>query len=129
MKKLFNNLKKMSSRRERKEVEWPVVDLDEQIEKIKTIEADADPGLGKRVHYFDFRQFELRLDRDCMGLYRIIANVGNERRYSFSIRCSHKDYEILRSCFEEITEYLSGDRRMADLPNHERMKGHFFGTC
>lgn len=128
MKKIVKHLKKISSRSVRKEIEWPPVNLDEQIEKVRTIEAEGDPGLGKRIHHFDYRQFELRLDRDITGMYRVIANVGNERRYSFSIRCSYKDYEALRICFEEIMEYLGGDRRIVNLPNHERMKGHYFGS-
>ncbi len=129
MKKLFGFLrtKKKSSKSE--QIDWPVVDLDKQIEAIKLVESEGDVELGKRIHQFDFHEFELRLDRDVTGTYRICANQGAERRFSFTIKTSHRDYDGLRGALDMITEFLSGERRIAHLPNNEIVKGHFFGQC
>ena len=128
MKKPFQHFRERFSRRNKIEPDWPEVDIGTQIEAIKHAEADESIGLGRRIHSFSYHEFELRLDRDITGTYRVIANMGNERRYSFAVKCPHKDYKVLRAAFEEITEYLNSDRRIADLPDNERLKGYFFGS-
>jgi hypothetical protein len=127
MNTFLQRIRKRSRQKKRKEHEWPLVNIEAQIEAIRKIEADEDIGLGRRIHCFACREFELSLDRDIMGTYRVIAYQGKERRYSFSVTCPHKDYEALQAAFEEIVQYLSGDHRLADLPNNEGMKGHYFG--
>ncbi len=127
MNTFLQRMRKGSRQKGRKEHEWPPVDIEAQIEAIRNIESDEDIGLGRRIHCFACREYELSLDRDIMGTYRVIAYQGKERRYSFTVTCPHKDYEALRNAFEEIVRYLGGDRRLADLPRHERMKGHYFG--
>ena len=127
MKAFLQRLRKRSRHARRQKHEWPPVNIEAQIEAIQKVEADEDIGLGRRIHCFACREFELSLDRDIMGTYRVIAYQGKERRYSFTVTCPHKDYEALQAAFQEIVRYLSGDRRLADLPQHERMKGHYFG--
>ena len=127
MKKLFK-IRNRSSLSDLDKTQWPAVDIDAQIEAMRNAEADQNIDLGRRIHYFPYRQFELHLDRDITGMYRVIANVGNERRYSFSITCQYGDYEALRTAYEEIFNYLKSNRRIADLPNNERLKGHYFGS-
>ena len=62
-----------------------------------------------------------------LGLYRVTVNEGKERRYSFTVVCEPGDYDTLRSSYEEITAFLDGDRRLANLPRHDRLKGHYYG--
>ena len=127
MKKFFKKIQTSPRVKKRAGENWPPLDVEAQIAIIKSIEADQDIGLGKRIHQFSFREFELRLDRDVTGTYRLVANEGNERRYSFSIRCKKGNYQVLLTSFQEIINYLSGDRRFANLPNHEQLKGHYYG--
>ena len=104
-----------------------VFNLDAEIEAIRQIEAAGPVDRGKRIHGFIHQGLELRLDRDVLGWYRVTVNEGRERRYSFSIVCDPGDYEALRACYQEITAFLDSDRRPANLPRHERLKGHYYG--
>lgn len=124
MKKLFGFGKK--KKKESEQIDWPVVDLDAQIKTIRSVEDETEVELGKKIHQFDYHEFELRLDRDVTGTYRICANQGPERRFSFSVKTPHRDYKGLRDALELITEFLNGERRIAQLPNNDIVKGHFF---
>ena len=128
MKKFIKKIKTSPRVKKQAGENWPPLNIEAQIAIIKSIEAEQDIGLGKRIHQFSFREFELRLDRDVTGTYRLIANEGNERKYSFSIRCTRGNYQALMTSFQEIIAYLSGDRRIADLPSHELLKGHYYGS-
>ena len=119
---------RLFSSKKRIEPKWPQVDIKAQIDTVKFNESNRDIGLGRRIHYFPFREFELQLDRDITGMYRVVVTEGNNRRFSFAIKCKHGDYAKLGTCFEEILQYLSGDRRIANLPNHDLMKGHYYGN-
>ena len=124
MRKLFQKVKKQN---EKIPFDQPIVDIKAQIETIKIIEKENTIDLGKRIHQFEYLDFDLRLDRDITGMYRLVVFEGKNRRFSFSIRCKHKDYDSLRVSFEEIVRFLNGDRRIIDLPKHDRLRGHYFG--
>ena len=115
-------IKKWFGGREPEPVNWPEVDLAAQIVAIRQAEAETQPRSGQLIHAFDFHEYSLRLDRDITGTYRLVANEGRERRYSFSIRGE------LEPALQEITAFLSGPRRMADLPRSETLKGHYYGS-
>ncbi|MCK5147313.1 hypothetical protein KAR48_11190 [bacterium] len=119
--------KRLFGKAEAEPVDWPAVDLDMQIAAIKIAEAENDSGLGILIHEFEFHEYELRLDRDITGMYRVVAMEGRERRYSFSLHCDHKDLAALRELFGMIADYLSGERHIGELPNTEMLKGHFYG--
>ncbi|MFQ5569644.1 MAG: hypothetical protein ACE5G0_08205 [Rhodothermales bacterium] len=105
----------------------PAVDISTEIEAVRRAEADRDLDPGKRIHGFRYRGLELRLDRDVTGMYRVTVNEGRERRYSFTIVCEQGDYEALHAGYDEITHFLDGDRRVVNMPNHARLKGHYYG--
>ena len=105
----------------------PALDLAPVIDAIERAENEGSVDPGRRIHTFPYLGFELRLDRDVMGQYRLTVNEGRERRYSFTIVCEPGDYTALRTSYEEITSFLNSDRHLANLPNHERLKGHFYG--
>lgn len=107
--------------------ERPEIDIPAQIERIRGIEKEAGPDLGRLIHACEYGDFVLRLDRDVTGMYRVMATVGQERWYSFSVRSGHKDYAALGRAYEEIIAFLGGERRRADMPDHEKLKGHYFG--
>jgi hypothetical protein len=110
------------------EVNWPPVDLQAKIDKIKQIEEEQNIDLGRRIYQFDYKQYELCLDRDVIGMYRVIAFIGKERRFSFSIKCEYKDYTNLKKGYEEIATFFDGDQHIRNLPNNELLKGHYFGS-
>ncbi len=103
------------------------LDLDAEIRAIERAETDRAIAPGKRIHAFRYGELDLRLDRDVLGLYRVTVNQGTERRYSFTIVCPPGDYAALRSGYEAIAIFLDGDRRPADLPRTDWLKGHFYG--
>ena len=123
MSPLFSNRKKSR----KKEDEKSSVNIPAQIDKIRSIESETGSDLGRLIHAFEYGDFILRLDRDVTGMYRVMVTVGQERWYSFSVRSEHKDYTALEKAYEEIVAFLGGKRRLVDMPNHENLKGHYFG--
>lgn len=105
----------------------PSLDLDAEIETIRTAETSQHIELGKQIHSFTYQHLNLRLDRDILGMYRVTVNEGRERRYSFTITCGQGDYDALRDGFAEIAKFLNSDRRLDDLPQDDRVKGHYYG--
>lgn len=120
-------LKRLFTKSTPREVEWPPVDLQVEIDKIKQIELEQKIDLGRRIYQFDYKQFELCLDRDVIGMYRVIAFIGKERKFSFSIKCKYKDYDNLKKGYEGILDFLDGDQHIRNLPNNDLLKGHYFG--
>lgn len=123
MSPLFSKKKKAQKKEDKK----PEINIPSQIDKIREIEKESGSDLGRLIHAFEYGDFVLRLDRDVTGMYRVMVTVGQERWYSFSIRSQHKDYEALQKAYEQIASFLSGERRLAEMPNHEKLKGHYFG--
>ena len=128
MKKFLNRLKNSITKPNVHEPEWPPFDINKQIEKIKQTETVQKIPLGQRIISLQYKYLELSLDREITGTYRLIVYEGKDRRFSFSICCNYKDYEALSKSFEEIIQFLDGDRRIKNLPNHENLKGHYFGS-
>ena len=93
---------------------------------MQEVEAEQKIGLGRPIHSFSYEGLELRLDRDMTGQYRVTVNEGRERRYSFTLHSAPHDYEALQAGYEEIIAFLDGTRRIGTLPDHERLKGHFY---
>ena len=120
-------LKKRPSPSRKTRGDRPSVNIDAHIAIIKRHEAEHGSELGRLIHGFEYGDFTLRLDRDVTGMYRVVVYLGQDRWYSFSIRCDHRDYEALHSAYDDIIAFLSGDRRLAELPNSEGLKGHYFG--
>jgi hypothetical protein len=120
---LFSKKKKSENVKGKK----PDVNIPAQIDKIRTIEKETGPDLGRLIHAFEYGDFTLRLDRDVTGTYRVMITVGQERWYSFSVRSDYKNYTAIEKAYEEIIAFLGSDRRLADMPNHEKLKGHYFG--
>ncbi len=106
----------------------PVVDIPAQIEVIKLIETGHSIPTGQRIHRFNYANLELRLDRDVTGNYRVTANEGTEKRYSFSIKCEQGDYPTLQRGLEEVAAFLAGERGIRNLPDHDLVKGYFYGN-
>lgn len=127
MKKLVQRFKKrLAQNKNGHHIPWPAIDINAEVDAIQRTESAAQIDLGKRIHSFVYQGLELRLDRDVLGMYRITVNEGRERRYSFTIVCASGDYDALRSGYNEIIQFLDGDRGLASLPRHERVKGHYY---
>lgn len=106
----------------------PAINLAREVEVVQEVESEQEIGLGHPIHSFSYEGLELRLDRDVTGQYRVTVNEGRERRYSFTLHSPPHDYEALQAGYEEIIQFLNGTRRIATLPDHERLKGHFYGA-
>jgi hypothetical protein len=106
----------------------PAINLACEVAVVQEVESEQDIGLGRPIHRFSYEGLELRLDRDMTGRYRVTVNEGRERRYSFTLHSAPHDYEALHAGYEEIIQFLDGPRRITTLPDHERLKGHFYGA-
>lgn len=127
IKKFTGLLKSIFSRPPDPEPDWPEFDINAQVDMIKKIESETKFDLGQRIHYFYYKNFELSLDREITGLYRIVVCEGKDRRFSFSIRSKPGDYQAFLTSLEEIVKFLDGDRRIINLPKHDLLKGFYFG--
>ena len=128
IKKFTNLLRNIFSKPIQSQPDWPPFDISAQIARIKTIESEKKIDLGQRINCFSYKHFELNLDCDITGFYRIVVYEGRDRRFSFSIRCKQGDYEAFLSSLKEIVEFLDGDRRIKNLPKHDLLKGYYFGS-
>lgn len=105
----------------------PEVDIPGIIAQIRQAEQKEVP-LGRRIHRLDHGPWEIRLDRDITENYRITVFSGRERVYSFSVFAGEGNYEALEKAYESVVEFLESDRKIASLPDNERMKGYFYGN-
>jgi hypothetical protein len=128
LKDFFKRLSKHFSSSNGQATHPPTVNLAAEIDAIRRIEQAEEIDLGKRIHCFRHQGLELRLDRDVLGWYRVTVSEGKDRRYSFTIVCEPGDYDTLRAGYEEITAFLDGNRHLTDLPRHDRLKGHYYGS-
>jgi len=106
----------------------PQINIAAQIETIRSIEFSQTIPTGQRIHGFSYANLLMRLDRDVMGIYRITVNQGSEKRFSFSINCEKGDYEKLGRGLEEVIRFLDGKRSIRSLPNHELVRGYYYGA-
>ena len=127
MKKFLKHMKNRPPSTSKSAKDIPSVNLNVHIDAIKKHEAERGSELGRLINGFEYGDFTLRLDRDVMGMYRVAVYSGQDRWYSFSLRCPQGDYDALREAFQEIMDFLSGDRRLSGMPDHEKLKGHYFG--
>jgi len=123
---IFKNLFKGASKLDQEIIQAPPLHIEEEVNKIKSVEEKHNPKLGERIHHFDFMEFDLSLDRDVTEMYRLVAFEGKEKRFSFTIKCKQGNHELLQKAFEEIINFLKGERKLKNLPNNELLKGHFF---
>lgn len=104
------------------------INIDAEIELIKSIETKHKTEPGRRIHVFGYLELELSLDLEITNTYRLVVFDGQEKKYSFSIQCKPGEYDKLKSGLEQATTYLAGERRIANLPKNNLLKGHYFGS-
>lgn len=97
------------------------------IDEIKEVESRKSIPLGRRIHKLSYRDLDLFLDRDITKNYRVTVYQGRERIYSFSIFANQGNYDILEKGYIRIINFLDGERKVADLPGDEIIKGFFYG--
>lgn len=106
----------------------PTISVAAQIDIIRSIETNQTIPTGQRIHGFNYANLEMRLDRDVMGTYRLTVNQGRDKQFSFSINCAKGDYEKLSRGLEEVIRFLDGERSFRNLPNHDLVKGYYYGA-
>lgn len=70
-------------------------------------------------------QLQIRFDRDITQNGRISVFSGNKKLYSFTVFAKKGEYDILKSAFHSVNEFLKSDRSIHNLPDNERIKGFF----
>lgn len=108
--------------------ELPSADIEKVMEEIKTAEAATEPEPGRLIYKFVHQEFDMQLDLEVTGTYRLVALIGLEKRFSFSIRCLKGEYNLLQSGLEESMHFLNGSRQLVNLPKTRLLKGHFFAS-
>ena len=121
---MFERLKNLFSGPSKPQEE---TDISAIINQIKAREESKSIPLGRRIHKLSYRDLDLFLDRDITKNYRVTVYQGRERIYSFSIFANQGNYDILEKGYARIINYLEGERKVADLPADETIKGFFYG--
>ncbi|MGK7370530.1 MAG: hypothetical protein ACNS64_09960 [Candidatus Halalkalibacterium sp. M3_1C_030] len=121
---MFERLKKLFSSPSKPQEK---TDIPAIIDQIKAREESNDISLGRRIHKLSYLDLDLFLDRDITENYRVTVYRGRERMYSFSIFANQGNYDILEKGYARIINYLEGERKIADLPEDETIKGFFYG--
>lgn len=102
----------------------PPPDAAEVARAVRKAEEESTIEPGRLLHRFDYDELTIRFDRDVIGLLRITASKDEERRYSFSVRCSTDEWN---DAFESVFAFLASERSIRNLPNDDRVRGHFYG--
>lgn len=91
---------------------------------MRLAESEGQLESGKALHVVEYDDLVLRIDRDVIGMIRITASQGEDRRFSFSLRCRSEDWE---PALESVFQFLASERALRDLPDSPLVKGHFYG--
>jgi hypothetical protein len=118
----FDNLRTLLSKP--KEPEFPPLDLNAVLRKIKQKEADSKIEPGRKIHAFEYGLLEIRFDRDITLNGRICIFSGKERLFTFTVFAKQGDYDILKQAFVAVIEFLESDRSIKNLPDNNILKGH-----
>lgn len=121
---MLNKIKKLFTT---DQIPEEVVDIQNIIHQIKEKESAQTTALGRRIHSFSYQYFQLYLDRDITKNYRITVYQGRDRIYSFTIFAKQGKYDILERGYSRIISFLDSERRIADLPDDDILKGFFYG--
>ncbi len=119
-------LSKLFGSNKTKEFELPGANIETVMGEIKKAEADKNIEPGRLIYKFVHKDLDLQIDIEITGTYRMVALIGTEKRYSFSIRCLKGEYGLLQSGLEESLYFLNGNRQLLNLPKTRLVKGHFF---
>lgn len=103
------------------------IDIEAIIEKIRTREQD-ELATGRKIVRFDYRSFEIILDREFTGRYRISVFQGQHKCYGFAIQKKELTDEEFKHIWERVIGFLGHSPSPARLPEHELWKAHFFGN-
>jgi len=119
--KIFQNLFSTGNQKEQ-ETDIPTI-----IEQIRKREEKNDIALGRRIHSFHHKEYQLALDRDISENYRVTVYLGKERIYSFTLFANQGNYDILEQAYIRIIDFLDGEQKLSGLPDNEIIKGFFYG--
>ncbi len=121
---MFDRLKKLffSPSEQEEETDVPTI-----IQQIKAREAKNDIPLGRRIHSFHHKGYQIALDRDISKNYRVTVYLGKERIYSFTLFANQGNYDILEQAYGRIIGFLDSEQKLSNLPDNEILKGFFYG--
>jgi len=91
---------------------------------VRKAESESPVEPGRMLHQLVYDELTIRFDRDVIGLLRITASRDAERRYSFSVRCPAGEWD---DAFRTVFAFLGSDRSFRNLPDDDRVRGHFYG--
>jgi hypothetical protein len=127
MSAFVKKLKSIFSGNNHNTIKDPSLDIDGLVNQIKSTEEVSKPEPGRKIYSFMYYDFELILDVEVTGQYRLSAFSGKEKKYGFLIKCETGNYEVLAEGLKQCIDFLNGNRKIGDLPDNEVLKGHYFG--
>ena len=102
------------------------IDCQQMVANIRRRERDEIP-VGRKIYDLQFGQFDVTLDREFSGHYRISVFQDHHKIYGFTINDKEISDENFVKVWEIVTKFLGKNPSPKHLPDHQLMKSHFFG--
>ncbi len=85
-----------------------------------------DEAIGRKILSLDYQQFELLVDREFTGRYRISAFKGQHKIYGFTVSEKEISDQQFKTVWNDILKFLDHPSPNK-LPESEQLSAHFFG--
>lgn len=102
------------------------VDCQKIVATIRRRERQEIP-VGRKIYDLQFKQFDLVLDREFTGHYRISVFQDHHKVYGFTISDKEISDENFAKVWKMVTQFLGNTPSPKHLPEHQLMQSHFFG--
>lgn len=103
------------------------VDIPELVRQIRSKEGDQ-PSQGKKIHSFQFQDYDIVLDREFNERYRISVFVDQQKVYGFNIEDKDISDQEFEQIWDRILHFLEESPSSKSTPETELVTSHFFGN-
>lgn len=103
------------------------VDTEKIVREIRLAE-EQEISTGKRIYAIDYMHYNLILDREFTGNYRISVFTGNHKIYGFSITEEDITDKQFATIWDKVIAFLKDDPSPQTMPDDKFLKTHFFGN-
>jgi hypothetical protein len=103
------------------------VDCQQIVGNIRSKERSEIP-VGRKIYDLSFKEFEILLDREFTGHYRISVFQNQHKIYGFTVSEKEISDDEFVVVWEIIIDFLSNNPSPKQLPDHDLMNSHFFGS-
>lgn len=101
------------------------VDIQQIVQSIRKQE-QQDIATGRKLLRIDYQQFDLLVDREFTGRYRISVFQGQHKVYGFTINEKEIDNQQFEAAWDDILIFLE-QPSPTQLPQSDLLTTHFFG--